>query len=344
MQKLLYWAKVWFVTIFLSCLINVLILTFKDFGLDNFLTSYFLFVIISVIYSTPTFIILGLILFLYKSKNTQILRYILSALSLIGISLTFYFLGFDVIKDGFISDAYIMYIYMVVMVASIFYFRIHSTPKIKLIIFDLDGTLLNTYEDLGNSVNYVLAKYGFPTHELELYRTFIGNGIDNLLKTCLPENFHDEVKFQQIRKEFVTHYEAHKYDLTRPYDGIQELLQELQAREFKLAIASNKYHEATVNLVKRYFPSISFDVVLGHRIGEAKKPNPSILMQIMNETQINQEKTLFVGDSGVDMMTASNADVKSIGVTWGFRTEEELRNHAASKIIHQPLNLLKLIN
>lgn len=215
--------------------------------------------------------------------------------------------------------------------------------KKNLVIFDLDGTLLNTYEDLGNAVNYVLAKYNYPTHDLIAYKTFIGNGIDNLLKTCLPSEFSNEELYAFIRKEFVNYYEANKYNLTHPYEGIMDLLQELESKSIKLAIASNKYHEATVELTNRYFPEIKFDLVLGHRTNEPKKPDPKILLDILNQTQSTKEQSFFVGDSSVDMKTAHYAKIESIGVTWGFRSEEELRNHQADYIVHQPNEILKFI-
>lgn len=215
--------------------------------------------------------------------------------------------------------------------------------NIQLIIFDLDGTLLNTYEDLGNAVNHVLAKYNFPIHELILYKTFVGNGIDNLLKKCLPTDFSDETLFQAIRKDFVEFYEANKYNQTHPYEGIFDLLRELKSQQIKLAVASNKYHEATVELVTRYFPETEFEVVFGHRIDHPKKPDPQIVHDIVEITGISKQQTLYVGDSSVDMLTAQNAGIQSIGVTWGFRSEKELRDHQADYIVHQPDEILELL-
>lgn len=215
--------------------------------------------------------------------------------------------------------------------------------KCKLIIFDLDGTLLNTFEDLGNSVNYVLKKYGYPLHSMDNYKTFIGNGIDNLLTRSLPEDFADGEKFQCIRKDFVEHYEAHKYDLTRPYEGILNLLRELSEKEIQLAVASNKYDAATKELVARYFGEFEFQAVLGHREDKPKKPNPTIVYDILESTGISNEETLYVGDSAVDMKTAYNSDVRSVGVTWGFRSEEELRENYADFIVHHPREILQIV-
>lgn len=214
---------------------------------------------------------------------------------------------------------------------------------IKLLIFDLDGTLLNTYEDLGNAVNYVLEKNNFPTHELILYKTFVGNGIDNLLKRCLPSDFEDEMHFMQIRQDFVQYYEAHKFDRTYPYEGIMDLLRELNSSGIKFAVASNKYHEATMELVERYFSEINWEVVFGHRENKPKKPDPTIVFDILEIAQTSKEETLYIGDSSVDMKTASNAGMKSIGVTWGFRTEKELRTHQADFIVHHPREILGII-
>lgn len=215
--------------------------------------------------------------------------------------------------------------------------------KKNLIIFDLDGTLLNTYEDLGIAVNYVLETYHFPTHDLNAYKTFIGNGIDNLLKTCLPKDFSDEKLFQIIRKDFVEFYEGNKFNHTHIYDGILELLYELKSKNIKLAIASNKYHEATVELVNRYFSEIQFDVIFGHRQDEPKKPDPKILLDILTQTNFSDSEAIFVGDSSVDIKTAHNANIESIGVTWGFRSEQELRNHQADFIVHQPSQILEFV-
>lgn len=332
MDKLLYWTKVWLVTVFGSNIILLLIISLEGYDFSSLFSGLLLFTFFTILLSAPAFIILGLLLYYLKINEERKLKLILSLLSTLGVFLSFYFfLNYNIFSDF----SYIPLIYLLVMVSSIFVFKI-STKPIELIIFDLDGTLLNTYKDLGNAVNHVLAKYDFPTHDLEAYKTFVGNGIDDLLQQCLPIDFTKKVDFQTIRNEFVEFYEANKFNLTEPYEGIIDLLHELNDRNIQLAVASNKYHEATVELVDKYFSEIKFKVVFGHRKNKPKKPNPTIVLDILEQTKMRADKTMFIGDSSVDMQTAINANVKSIGVTWGFRSEEELRKNGANYIITHP--------
>jgi len=215
--------------------------------------------------------------------------------------------------------------------------------NIHLIIFDLDGTLLNTLEDLADSVNFILSENDFPDHPLEDYKTFVGRGIDDLLRRSLPKDFENPEKFMQIRRNFVEHYEAHKFNKTKPYDGILDLLDELIQSNIQLAVASNKYHAATVELVGRYFAKIPFVAAFGHRKDKLKKPAPQIVEDILQIAKTGKENTLYVGDSSVDMKTAKSAGVKSIGVTWGFRSEEELKENGADFIIHHPKELMEVL-
>lgn len=206
----------------------------------------------------------------------------------------------------------------------------------QLIIFDLDGTLLNTIDDLAVSTNYALRRHGFPEHEYGEYRIFVGNGITRLIERALPEEARQESIILKLREEFVSHYRQHKTDLTRPYPGIPELLENLHSRGIGLAVASNKYHQGTIELIRHYFAPELFSVVLGQRENIPTKPNPAIVEDILKQTGARKESTLYVGDSGVDMQTARNSGLISVGVTWGFRPRQELEDNGACHLIDQP--------
>lgn len=212
----------------------------------------------------------------------------------------------------------------------------------QLAIFDLDGTLLDTVADLANATNQALAKCGYPTHPTEAYYRFVGNGINKLFARALPEEARTEENVQRIRTLFIPYYNEHNADDSHPYPGIVELLTHLQSQGIQLAVASNKYQQATAKLVGHFFPNIRFAAVYGQREGVPIKPDPTIVNDILSETGISRTHTLYIGDSGVDMQTARNASVESVGVTWGFREEEELRTNGATHIIHHAKDILKL--
>lgn len=203
----------------------------------------------------------------------------------------------------------------------------------KLVIFDLDGTLLNTIADLAQSTNYALAALGYPTHEEKEYNFMVGNGINKLFERALPEESRTEENVLRVRKEFVPYYDQHNADKSRPYPGITELLDELQAKGLQLAVASNKYQAATEKLIAHYFPNIRFTAVFGQREGVNVKPDPTVVHDILKIAQIAKENVLYVGDSGVDMQTANNAEVTSCGVTWGFRPRTELETFHPAYIV-----------
>ena len=202
----------------------------------------------------------------------------------------------------------------------------------KLVIFDLDGTLLNTIADLAHSKNYALNKLGYPTHEIEKYNFMVGNGIDKLFERALPEEEKSKENVLRVRKEFVPYYDIHNADDSRPYPGIPELLSYLQDAGVQIAVASNKYQAATQKLVDHYFPEIHFTAVLGQREGVKVKPDPIIVSDILEIAKVAKEEALYVGDSGVDMQTAANAGVTACGVTWGFRPRTELEEFNPSYI------------
>lgn len=202
----------------------------------------------------------------------------------------------------------------------------------KLVIFDLDGTLLNTYADIAAATNQALAKRGYPTHSVEVIRSFVGNGINKLFERALPEGHKGE--FLEIRKDFIPYYNQHGTDFTFPFEGITETLYTMQRMGLKIGVASNKYEQATKHLIECYFPEINFSAVIGQREGVPVKPDPGVVDEIMNLADIqDKSEVLYVGDSGVDMQTARNAGVDAVGVTWGCRTREELESFNPKAVV-----------
>lgn len=214
----------------------------------------------------------------------------------------------------------------------------------KLVIFDLDGTLLNTISDLANSTNYALSQLGFPTHEIEKYNFMVGNGINKLFERALPEGYKTEEYVLRVRSLFVPYYDKHNADESQPYSGIVELLEFLQSKNILIAVASNKYQSATEKLVAHYFPKIQFVAVFGQREGIKVKPDPTIIHDILGIAKIDKREVLYVGDSGVDMQTAKNAGVDACGVTWGFRPKEELAAFSPKYIVDTTNDLLSMEN
>jgi len=214
----------------------------------------------------------------------------------------------------------------------------------SLLIFDLDGTLLDTIADMAESSNHALTKCGFPTYKISAYRFFIGNGINKLFERILPEGQKTQENIQNLRKHFLEHYDIHNSELTVPYTGIPELLIKLQSAGIKIAVASNKYHKATEKLVKHFFPEIQFIAIFGQREGIAVKPDPTIVHDILVLAKgAKPEEVLYIGDSGVDMQTAQNAGVEACGVTWGFRPRAELMELSPKYIVDKAEEILKIL-
>ena len=213
----------------------------------------------------------------------------------------------------------------------------------KLVIFDLDGTLLDTIADLAVATNYALQQLGYPTHTEETIRTFVGNGINKLLERALPTVEKNEANVMRMRTYFVPYYDEHNADLSGPYPGIVALLEEIQKRGLMIAVASNKYQEATAKLVAQYFPTIEFVEVLGQRDGIAVKPDPTIVFDIQKKAKVAPEDVLYVGDSGVDMQTAQNAGIDAVAVTWGFRPRAELEDYQPKGLIDKAEELLNFV-
>ena len=215
--------------------------------------------------------------------------------------------------------------------------------KKKLVIFDLDGTLLDTIDDLATGANHALEVLGYPTHERATIRSFVGNGINKLLERSLPEGEKTEEHVMRMRSVFIPYYDAHNADLTVPYEGVPELLERLQEGGLMLAVASNKYQAATEKLVAHYFPNINFIKVLGQRDEVPIKPDPAIVKEIIEAAGVSNDAVLYVGDSGVDMLTALNAQVDAVAVTWGFRPKLELSTFPSLGLIDRADELMEFV-
>ncbi len=210
--------------------------------------------------------------------------------------------------------------------------------KYDAVVFDLDGTLLDTLEDLRSSVNHALRLYGFPERTREEIRTFVGNGVRNLMLKAVPRGA-DEPRFEEVFAEFKAYYAEHWCEVTCPYAGIDELLDELCRRGLKLAVVSNKSDAEVKNLCARFFgPRILS--ALGERPGVARKPAPGSVLATLEALAVPEDRALYVGDSEVDVRTARNAGVDCVAVTWGFRSHEELREAGATDVIDSPDQLL----
>ncbi|MBR2151693.1 MAG: HAD-IA family hydrolase [Clostridia bacterium] len=215
--------------------------------------------------------------------------------------------------------------------------------SINCIVFDLDGTLLNTLDDLANGVNYTLEKFGYPTHEIEKYKIFVGNGMKNLINRAVPE----EIKNTEIEKDilaaFMEYYSAHSTDLTCPYDGVEDMIDALKDRGIKIGMVTNKAHNAAIDIMEKYF-SGKFDYVLGQSEKFPLKPNPASAIFVCETLGCTPENSIFVGDSGVDMKTGADGGFLPVGVLWGFRDKDELISNGAKAVISHPAELLKIVD
>lgn len=213
----------------------------------------------------------------------------------------------------------------------------------KHIIFDLDGTILNTLEDLAAATNWVCAQHGWPAHEVEEYKYFVGNGAPKLLSRVVPDGVElTDALHQQLLEEFTRRYNDHKEDKTTVYAGMPQALKRLKEAGITLAVLSNKPHGAAFPVVERYYPCI-FDAVQGALDGLPVKPDPTLLHRLMGELGATEADTLFVGDSNVDIRTAKNGGLTGCGVLWGFRTRAELEAEGADFIAETPEKLVELI-
>lgn len=206
----------------------------------------------------------------------------------------------------------------------------------KAVIFDLDGTLLNTLDDLADSTNYALSRFGYPTRTIEEVRQFVGNGVANLIERAIPEGKNNP-NFEKCLAIFKENYAQNMYNKTAPYNGIIEMLSNLKSKGIKIAVVSNKFDLAVKELCKKYFEGfIDFAAGENEAQGIKKKPAPDTVISVLNEFNFASEDAVYVGDSDVDIMTAKNSKMPCISVTWGFRDEKFLLENGATILINAP--------
>jgi len=215
--------------------------------------------------------------------------------------------------------------------------------KYRAVVFDFDGTLLDTLQDLAESVNSVLNRSGFPEHSLEAYRRFVGDGIEELARRVLPEGHRDEATVTKILADVRQEYRQRWPNHTQPYEGIPELLDTLTARRVKMAIVTNKPDDSTRTMAARLLPRWQFDVIVGATSELPRKPDPRGALEAARCLRLSPGAILYVGDSDIDMKTANAAGMYAVGVLWGFRTADELMKNGAKVLIRKPLELLDLL-
>lgn len=218
----------------------------------------------------------------------------------------------------------------------------------KTFIFDLDGTLLDTLQDLADSVNYALRQHGMPEHSIDDIRRFVGNGVRLLMERAVPDGAENPL-FEVTFATFRQHYMQHSLDTTRPYDGIPELIHELKARSCRMAVVSNKMMAATQELVRHFFPDIEVAIGENEAAGIRKKPAPDTVYEALRQLNhpLNLEGdggslAVYVGDSDVDLATARNSGIPCISVLWGFRDRDFLLAHGATTFVEHPLDILAI--
>ena len=218
--------------------------------------------------------------------------------------------------------------------------QIVKEAKMKAVIFDLDGTLLDTIGDIADSMNAVLARQGLPPHSVEKYKLYVGDGAANLVKRSVAGIEYAEETLMRLEAEYKAEYLKRQADKTMPYAGIPELLAALAERGVKIAVLSNKPHVATLEVMAHFFPDISFSALIGHRPGYPVKPDPAGALEILEMLGLPPEDVLYVGDTGTDMQTAKAAGLKAVGALWGFRGKKELEDNGADMIAEHPLDII----
>ena len=212
--------------------------------------------------------------------------------------------------------------------------------KYDTYIFDLDGTLLSTLEDLKNSCNFALSSFGLPERTLEEVRQFVGNGVELLMKRAVPNNTDNEL-FTKVFKTFKEHYLIHNLDTTKPYDGVLEMLDELNRAGKNIAVVSNKFYEATVELCHHFFGD-RVRVAIGERADIRKKPAPDTVDEAFKLLGVSRENAVYIGDSDVDLATARNSNLPCISVLWGFRDKDFLIEHGGNTFVTEPSQILDI--
>ena len=209
----------------------------------------------------------------------------------------------------------------------------------KTYIFDLDGTLLNTLGDLAASTNYALRQYGMPEHTIDDVRRFVGNGVGKLIERAIPEGLANP-QYEDVLDTFRKHYMLHSLDTTAPYPGIESLLHSLRSHGCNVAVVSNKFYNATVELCRHFFAD-TVEVAIGERENIRRKPAPDTVFEAMRQLGVSGEDTVYVGDSDVDVATARNSGIPCISVLWGFRDRDFLIEHGATTFVNTPEDILK---
>lgn len=213
--------------------------------------------------------------------------------------------------------------------------------KYELAVFDLDGTILNTLDDLSASLNFALKKSGYPVRTTEEVRCFVGNGIRKLIERGVPTGT-DKASADKVYRDFSEHYKVHCADMTRPYDGIPELLQKLKKNGIKTAVVSNKADYAVQDLCAQYFDGL-FDAAAGERDGVRRKPAPDLVFMILEKLGVKCENAVYIGDSDVDIETAKNSGMDCIAVEWGFRDRSLLMKCGAENIVSNPMEIAEIV-
>ncbi|MGN1124984.1 MAG: HAD family hydrolase [Candidatus Gastranaerophilaceae bacterium] len=214
---------------------------------------------------------------------------------------------------------------------------------IKIVIFDMDGTILNTLEDLTDSTNYALSKFHYPNRTIKEVQNFVGNGVAKLIERAIPNGL-ENTNYNKCLTIFKEHYKNNMYNKTAPYAGIKELLINLKNRGYKTAVVSNKFDLAVKELSDKYFHKL-LDVSIGENeaLGVKKKPAPDTVFKVLKEFNIKPEEAIYVGDSDVDIVTAKNANMPCISVCWGFRNEDFLLKNGAKILVKTPCDILKYV-
>lgn len=212
---------------------------------------------------------------------------------------------------------------------------------IKTVIFDLDGTLLYSLEDLKDSVNFVMKKHGFREYTIDEVREAIGNGVRLLMERILPKDI-DKNSFEECLSEFKENYSKNMYNKTKPYDGVLDMLKALREEGYKIAVLSNKFDSAVKELSSKYFGEL-VDLAVGQKEGVKEKPSPLGIQEIAKELDTDVETCIMVGDSEVDIQTANNAGIDCISVTWGYKNIDFLYDNGATKLVYAPEDILELL-
>lgn len=213
----------------------------------------------------------------------------------------------------------------------------------KLVVFDLDGTLVDSIVDLGNAVNFALKNHNLSLRPMSDYYTFVGNGMEDLVRRSMGSVGSDNELYLKVRKDFNEHYNAHSNDNTIAYKGIPELLEALKCRGIKTAVLTNKAQEYVGDILKKCFPSFNFDLYYGQRQGVERKPHPQAFEMLLKELKVSKEDCLYIGDSEVDVKTAFNVGVELVAVTWGYRSVEIIKEAGAEIIVDTPKEILNYV-